>query len=59
MTHSAPPSPPAITTTREGDGYVETCACRWLKWFPTHPDADAGRREHVKRCKVARGEVDE
>lgn len=48
-----------ITTTREAGGYVTTCACTWLKWSATHPDADAGRREHVKRCKVARGEVDE
>lgn len=49
----------AITETRESTGYVLTCACRWLRYFETHPDADAGRREHVKRCKVARGEVDE
>jgi hypothetical protein len=59
MTKFAPPPTDHITETREGDGYVLSCPCRWLRWLPTHPDADAGRREHVKRCKVARGEGDE
>lgn len=48
-----------IAETREGGGYMTTCPCGWIKWSAAHPDADAGRREHVKRCKVARGEVDE
>ena len=45
-----------FTLTAEAGGFVLACACRWLKFFATRPDSDAGRREHEKRCKVARGE---
>ena len=45
-----------FTLTAEAGGFVLACACRWLKFYVTRPDSDAGRREHEKRCKVARGE---
>lgn len=55
------PRPPMrgnpFTLTAEAGGFVLACACRWLRWFVTRPDSDAGRREHEKRCKVARGEA--
>ena len=48
-----------FTLTAEAGGFVLTCACQWLRWFLTRPDSDAGRREHEKRCKTARGEGDD
>ena len=40
------------TTKPEGGGFVVTCECRWLRWWPTEKDAAQGRREHVKKCAV-------
>lgn len=47
-----PPSP-VINRTREGSGVVLSCECKWLRWFATSTDADAGQHEHSKRCKGA------
>ena len=46
-------TPPRITRTAEAGGLVLACECRWLRYFPTRPDADAGEREHIKKCKGA------
>lgn len=59
MTIIEPPSegvktPPAeVHITPESGGHTVTCACSWLRWFPARPDADAGQREHAKKCKGA------
>ena len=45
-----------ILTTEEGGGYVTTCDCRWLRWWPTRTDAATGRREHAKKCKAGKAE---
>lgn len=53
-----PPTPPVNTPgllkmTAEGGGYVITCVCRWLRWFPTKGDASEGEQAHAKKCKGA------
>lgn len=47
-------SPTQVVT--EGGGFVVSCACKWLRFFASMADARNGRREHEKKCKVARGE---
>lgn len=66
MSNSARPTepsrygpPPRLGIHPEGGGFVVTCKCLWLRMFPTRPAAEAGRREHEKRCRTARGEGDE
>jgi len=36
------------------DGFVVTCVCAWLRWWPDLEDAKSGQAKHEKTCK---GEV--
>jgi len=61
MSHHAPHFQPVTTPgltkiTAEAGGYVVTCGCRWLKFFPTDVTATDGRVAHEKKCKAARGD---
>lgn len=43
------------TMTVEGGGYVVTCECHWLRWYPAEKEAAQGSAEHVKKCKAHKG----
>lgn len=52
-------TPPPITRNSEGGGLVLLCACRWTRFAAGVNEAAEFEREHVKKCKTARGEGDE
>lgn len=48
---------PTEGATTEGDGYVFTCTCLWVKWWPRQSDAAEGRLKHQKACKKSGGDA--
>jgi hypothetical protein len=49
-------TPNPVQLTVEGAWFVLTCACKWLRATTSEGLLNEYRREHEKRCKVARGE---
>lgn len=51
-----PPTPGPIKLTAEAGGFVLACTCRWLRYAATQVLVREYRKEHEKRCAVARME---
>lgn len=48
--------PPVLGVTTSAGGFLATCVCRWLRWWPDEKAAATGYTAHVLKCK-AHGEV--
>lgn len=61
MNHSAPPTEARYGPVKshglapEGGGYVVSCTCRWIRWWPKKSEASQGRLKHQKACKKSGG----